>query len=37
VRVNARGQKLEYLWYDGQEGTPQKVSEAALFLHFWWS
>ncbi|KAF6261552.1 glutamine synthetase [Scenedesmus sp. NREL 46B-D3] len=24
VRVNAVGQKLEYLWYDGQEGTADK-------------
>lgn len=26
VRVNAVGQKLEYIWCDGQEGTPGKVS-----------
>eukprot|EP00878_Enallax_costatus_P024271 GHUV01025895.1.p2 GENE.GHUV01025895.1~~GHUV01025895.1.p2 ORF type:complete len:172 (+),score=43.99 GHUV01025895.1:51-518(+) len=24
VRVNAVGQKLEYLWFDGQEGTESK-------------
>lgn len=24
VRVSAAGQKLEYIWVDGQEGTPQK-------------
>jgi hypothetical protein len=25
VRVNARGQKLEYVWCDGQEGKETKV------------
>jgi hypothetical protein len=25
VRVYARGQKLEYIWYDGQEGSEEKV------------
>lgn len=25
VRVNARGQKLEYVWFDGQEGKESKV------------
>jgi hypothetical protein len=28
VRVQARGQKLEYIWCDGQEGQEIKVRNA---------
>lgn len=34
VRVNARGQKLEYLWFDGQEGKESKVRPCSISSSF---
>jgi hypothetical protein len=34
VRVNARGQKLEYLWCDGQEGKESKVRPCSCSSSF---
>lgn len=35
VRVSALAQKAEYLWYDGQEGQPQKVRVPSLTDGSW--